>query len=953
MPRSYLLILACVLDATVLPAGPGYAATATLVRDIDGTPRVLGSRPRDFVALGEQALFVATTPEHDDEPWVTDGTAAGTHLLKDLEPGPDDLESGGIRCVVAFGSGALLLSPTGARLADDGRAMAVWRTDGTTERTVELARVAGPGACAMAALGDRVVFTVVRREPDRWWVLELWTSDATPAGTQRLASFRTEYFHSTPLQRAGDVVFFMPRTESGVELWRTDGSAARTRRVSNTPVLSGGSEFLGALGGLVFFPGGDAMGTQSLWRSDGSAAGTFALAEAPVYGGYRLALSTGGHLLLASADGVWVTNGRRDGTTRRAAGLSVIALAAVGDSVSILDVASGTRLWRWEDLRDEPTLVAEIPGTGVSRHAVLPGILLFLVVAPDGTRQLWRSDGTPGGTGVVATSSLPDAFDSLGVSGARAFFPADGSQGDLELWSSDGTAAGTALLANLAADDVYTDSSDPRDLHVVGDRVIFTAVGGAGEGRELWASDGSADGTALLHEFNAGRGAGVAASNAVEFDGALFLGLASNRPDVVSGLWRTDGTAAGTTLAVPLMLPRITRVVAAGDALYFSTDTPNAAVCRTRGSEADTTCGPSLEAVGEMRAFGERVIFSGGPSGDQEPWISDGTLEGTQMIGDLRPGRGGSAPRQFTTLGGDAVFVASPPDAGGQALWQTDGTARGTRIRFSVGDDIQALTAVGGRLFFVVVPFYEPASLWTGTEEGFQRVAEVTPTAGFGPGAKLPRLGRSVLFGASDAVHGSELWISDGTPAGTGMVRDLLPGPGGSTPYAFRELGDRVAFVACADSGCEPWITDGTSAGTSQLADIAPGIASSDPSEIVAVGGSLHLVANDRVRGRELWRIALDAGCAGDCGGDGEVSIADAITAVAIALGARPAVDCAAADADADGSVTINELVAAVRAALMGCQSRPAVAAGGSPNDARADRGLAPWRGPDGRDVGR
>lgn len=59
--------------------------------------------------------------------------------------------------------------------------------------------------------------------------------------------------------------------------------------------------------------------------------------------------------------------------------------------------------------------------------------------------------------------------------------------------------------------------------------------------------------------------------------------------------------------------------------------------------------------------------------------------------------------------------------------------------------------------------------------------------------------------------------------------------------------------------------------------------------------------------------------CAGDCDGNGEVTINELVQAVAIALGRSPTDACRAADANADGTVAINELVAAVRSALGGC----------------------------------
>ena len=60
--------------------------------------------------------------------------------------------------------------------------------------------------------------------------------------------------------------------------------------------------------------------------------------------------------------------------------------------------------------------------------------------------------------------------------------------------------------------------------------------------------------------------------------------------------------------------------------------------------------------------------------------------------------------------------------------------------------------------------------------------------------------------------------------------------------------------------------------------------------------------------------------CAGDCNGDRAISIAEVVTAVNIALGFDAPGVCPSADADDDDSVSIDELIAAVTAALSGCR---------------------------------
>jgi ELWxxDGT repeat protein len=88
-----------------------------------------------------------------------------------------------------------------------------------------------------------------------------------------------------------------------------------------------------------------------------------------------------------------------------------------------------------------------------------------------------------------------------------------------------------------------------------------------------------------------------------------------------------------------------------------------------------------------------------------------------------------------------------------------------------------------------------------------------------------------VLFTAEDATSGAELWISDGTEAGTLRVKDIRPGTQGGTPQFITPLGDgRAVFRANeGTAGIELWITDGTEAGTVRLKDIRPGATGSLP----------------------------------------------------------------------------------------------------------------------------
>jgi len=106
-----------------------------------------------------------------------------------------------------------------------------------------------------------------------------------------------------------------------------------------------------------------------------------------------------------------------------------------------------------------------------------------------------------------------------------------------------------------------------------------------------------------------------------------------------------------------------------------------------------------------------------------------------------------------------------------------------------------------------------------------------------------------IYFTHSDAYGtNNEPWVSDGTVAGTHLLRDINSGAASSNPDNFVDLNNTLYFAADDGvNGREFWKSDGTSAGTVQVKDINAGSAGSSPSSMIAANGSLYFAADDGV----------------------------------------------------------------------------------------------------------
>jgi len=350
----------------------------------------------------------------------------------------------------------------------------------------------------------------------------------------------------------------------------------------------------------------------------------------------------------------------------------------------------GVEVWRSDGTEVGTVKLSNLEGPGglpgyLGEGVPLRGGLLFTAkatgastvhlywITPDGLEARFAHDLKG------KTSQLGAA---IGVWNDRAYFAASNDDGEKELWSTDGTPEGTHLVADLDLDKTYP----IREFYLFpGKGLMFRAV--TAEYRDaLFITDGTVDGARLL----CGQREDILSFKSFVgiFEGFCYFGF----NDGVHGdeLWRTDGTPEGTGLFVDINL------------------------------DPDSEChGNSAPLPGH--AADSYLVFSACDSTEgNEPWITDGTVEGTKLLLDINTDfapfsnvkYGSSNPSYFSSEGDTTYFTAFHHNIiWSLGIWRTDGTAVGTIPIHEVLDDSETqggdrstgpgtIVWVNGRMFF-------------------------------------------------------------------------------------------------------------------------------------------------------------------------------------------------------------------------------------------------------------
>jgi ELWxxDGT repeat protein len=240
------------------------------------------------------------------------------------------------------------------------------------------------------------------------------------------------------------------------------------------------------------------------------------------------------------------------------------------------------------------------------------------------------------------------------------------------------------------------------------DDAFLFRVGGS-DRYGLWRTDGSLSGTRQVAEWDHPVGIPSVVGD------VAYLGVENQ-------IWRTDGSAEGTTMVAEIgRTVSETRFLQAGDWILFTARSVHQGdqLWRTDGTADGTEMVTPLGSIGELIPLEDAVMFPCMVEGSNGFCVSDGSAEGTQQLLQL-DGTLVSLGREYGAL----IFRWSGPDL--LTVWHTDGTISGTKVTREISRRPEILS------LYMHDSFHD-----------------------------------QLLFSAVTSSSGRDLWLSDGTMAGT------------------------------------------------------------------------------------------------------------------------------------------------------------------------------------------
>ncbi|MEO6732364.1 MAG: hypothetical protein ABIN01_14195 [Ferruginibacter sp.] len=466
------------------------------------------------------------------------------------------------------------------------------------------------------------------------------------------------------------------------------------------------------------------------------------------------------------------------------------------------------------------------------------------IYVSDVDQTLWVTDGTLGGTvQLSATITFNHSLGSIGFLDGKFIFSGNTPATGAELYITDGTPSGTQLVSDI--NPGVPGSAPDIDAAVLNGFLYFTAERPA-EGRELWRTNGTPAGTTFVKDIVAGTGGSNYPGGYNLFSSGTYLLLMARTPASGVELWRSDGTDIGTVFLKDInahnadssgvqLFYKYNNLV-----LFHANDYDHGfEPWKTDGTAGGTALvkdiNPGMPGSKGLFSFSYFFTFNGRayfianePVNGTEIWGTDGSDINTTLLQNIEPGAASSFDNIFNAVivGNKFIFPSVNILGTRRQLWESDGTTAGTKLfkdfdgagipvifqAYSYSAQFNQVLFQGTKFFFMAETAAEGSELWVsdGSVANTQIVQNINPGAANGLDAtniSYTYTSTAFFFPANNGTNGNELWKTDGTPAGTAMVADIVTLAGSSNPHVdYFIVNNKVLFEA--NNGDSPTLTD-------------------------------------------------------------------------------------------------------------------------------------------------
>lgn len=833
--------------ATLLLLRQHAFSQASLVKDIDTrqAEAVATNNYSDFFCNCGNFAFFTPPSLNGNELWRTDGTTAGTYMLKDINPGINS----SLWYVKACNNGKLFFIAS-----DNNNFLSLWSSDGTsagTQPIKQLPTTSSPDPGTLVALNGAVYFLAYDFDGVG---IEFWKSDGTNEGTTlvgTIPSLVNAYVEQTVV--AGDKIFFktINLNPYGHELWTTDGTIENFKKIYTGGFINP----LTPINNKVFFNASTSdFLSSNVYVSDGTATGTEVLVEGLWQSnGY---FSMGENTIFSSSGNVWMSDGTVAGTNVISSG-NLDAGVTIGNTFYGIGFdynLSGNRILKVNGQSVESiALPASAEEISIFRQIyVLDDNLVIPYYSPETGQEPGLYNINSGSYSLIkdifpgTEGSLPKCWTI--VDGKILFLATDGIRGT-EIWATDGTESNTSLIAEVVPG---TKNGVTKQKLLFSNGVLhFMAT--TDFNYDIWATGGE-DGAYLKNDVSNGflNPVGVVNEEVIYLSYNTFIKTNSSSTtfDTVK-VWGASGWSFSQAATFNLNNKLVFSWWVSMDGINYGKE-----FWITDGTDAGTHVIKDVNPNGGDGVSGNGLVVSSNlyfdgndPDHGIELWKTDGTEEGTVLVKDINPGTASSRPSSFAALNESVIFSASTPDHGTE-VWISDGTETGTQLLKDLvaGSDSSHATHFASLGDVVVFAAFEEANGWQlwktdGTSEGTTLVRDLSSSTSKADAPKaFFSVGSKAYFAFDDGIHGNELWSTDGTDTGT-VVFDLAEGAESSNPSVFTDVFGVLYFNA----NQQLWRTNGTEIGTSMIADF-------EPIEIIGDNNVVYFIGAHPEYGIELFK---------------------------------------------------------------------------------------------------